>query len=58
MNWMAFNYGHDIVLPKSALGNKGKVNFLMYPQGETKDGRLDSLDLTNFKYKISSKLIA
>jgi transglutaminase-like putative cysteine protease len=58
MNWMAYNYGHDIVLPKSALGNKGKVNFLMYPQGETKDGRLDSLDPTNFTYKISSKLIA
>lgn len=58
MNWMAYNYGHDIVLPKSALGAKGKINFLMYPQGETKDGRLDSLDPANFKYKISSKLIA
>jgi hypothetical protein len=58
MNWMAYNYGHDIVLPNSALGNKGKINFLMYPQAETKEGRLDSLDPANFSYKISSKLLA
>ena len=58
MNWMAYNYGHDIVLPNSALGNKGKINFLMYPQAETKERRLDSLDPANFSYKISSKLLA
>ena len=29
--------------------------FLMYPQAETSDGRLDSLDADNFKYEITSK---
>jgi transglutaminase-like putative cysteine protease len=57
MNWMAYNYGHDIILPGSKLGAKGKISFLMYPQAETKEGRLDSLDPANFKYKITSKLI-
>lgn len=52
MNWMAFNFGHDVALPGSA----GKpVPFLMYPQGETADGRLDSLDADAFKYEITSK---
>jgi hypothetical protein len=27
----------------------------MYPQAETSDGRLDSLDADNFKYEITSK---
>ena len=57
MNWMAYNYGHDIALPGSKLGKNGKVSFLMYPQGETKSGRLDALDPVNFKYKITSKPI-
>ena len=57
MNWMPYNYGHDIALPGSKLGGKGKIPFLMYPQGETKEGRLDSLDPVNFKYKITSKRI-
>jgi transglutaminase-like putative cysteine protease len=52
MNWMAFNFGHDVALP----GSSGKpVPFLMYPQGETADGRLDSLDADAFKYEITSK---
>jgi len=52
MNWMAFNFGHDIALP----GSTGKpVPFLMYPQAETADGRLDSLDADAFKYDITSK---
>ncbi|MBT8535730.1 transglutaminase domain-containing protein [Polynucleobacter paneuropaeus] len=58
MNWMPYNYGHDIALLGSKLGSRGKIPFLMYPQGETKEGRLDSLDPVNFKYKITSKLIA
>lgn len=57
MNWLAYNYGHDIVLPGSKLGSNGKIGFLMYPQAETKMGRLDSLDPANFQYKITSKLI-
>jgi hypothetical protein len=52
MNWMAFNFGHDVALPGSA----GKpVPFLMYPQAETADARLDPLDADAFKYEITSK---
>lgn len=52
MNWMAFNFAHDVVLP----GSKGApVAFLMYPQAETTEGRLDCLDADAFKYEISSK---
>jgi hypothetical protein len=29
----------------------------MYPQAETSDGRIDSLDQDNFKYEISSREI-
>jgi hypothetical protein len=31
------------------------VAFLMYPQGETGEGRKDSLDPDAFKYKITSR---
>ena len=55
MNWLAYNYAHDLALPKSP---GGKVGFLMYPQSETAEGRLDSLDPDNFKYTISAKEIA
>jgi len=55
MNWMAYNFAHDVALPGSA----GKpIGFLMYPQAETKEGRLDSLDPDAFKYEITSKEIA
>jgi transglutaminase-like putative cysteine protease len=52
MNWLAYNYAHDVALPGSA---RGKVPFLMYPQSETAEGRLDSLDPDNFKYTISAR---
>ena len=52
MNWLAYNYAHDLALPGSS---RGKVGFLMYPQSETAEGRLDSLDPDNFKYTISAK---
>ena len=55
MNWMAYNFGHDVALPGSS---GAPVNFLMYPQAETTDGRLDCLDADNFKYEITSKEIA
>jgi transglutaminase-like putative cysteine protease len=52
MNWMAYNFAHDVALP----GSSGPpVGFLMYPQAETTEGRLDSLDADNFKYEITSK---
>ena len=57
MNWMAYNYDHDIALPGSKLGSKGDIPFLMYPQAENTEGRFDSLDPDNFKYKITSKRI-
>jgi transglutaminase-like putative cysteine protease len=51
-NWLAYNFAHDIALPGS---NGPKLAFLMYPQGETGDTRLDSLDADDFKYTIKSK---
>lgn len=52
MNWMAFNFGHELALPGST---GAPVNFLMYPQAESADGRLDCLDPDNFKYEIKAK---
>jgi transglutaminase-like putative cysteine protease len=52
MNWMAYNFGHDVALPGSA---GAAVGFLMYPQAETAEGRLDCLDADNFKYEITSR---
>jgi transglutaminase-like putative cysteine protease len=54
MNWMAYNFGHDVALPGSS---GAPLNFLMYPQAESADGRLDCLDPDNFKYEIASKEI-
>jgi transglutaminase-like putative cysteine protease len=51
-NWLAYNFAHDIALPGS---NRPKIAFLMYPQGETGNTRLDSLDADDFKYTITSK---
>jgi len=54
MNWMAYNYAHDVALP----GSNGKpLGFLMYPQAETADGRLDCLNPDKFKYEITSREI-
>ncbi|HEX4439089.1 MAG TPA: transglutaminase-like domain-containing protein [Thermoanaerobaculia bacterium] len=51
MNWMAFNHGADVALP----GSSGKpLNYFMYPQAETSEGRIDPLDADNFKYEITS----
>ena len=54
MNWMAYNLAHDVALPGSS---GAPVGFLMYPQAETADGRLDCLDPDKFKYEITSKEI-
>jgi transglutaminase-like putative cysteine protease len=54
MNWIAYNFAHDVALPNST---KGQVAFFMYPQAETDEGRLDSLDPDSFKYEITSKEI-
>ena len=52
MNWMAFNYAHDVELPGSA---HPPVVYFMYPQAETSEGRVDPFDPDNFKYEISVK---
>jgi transglutaminase-like putative cysteine protease len=52
MNWMAYNFAHDVALPGSA---GAPVGFLMYPQAETADGRLDSLDPESFQYEVTSR---
>jgi transglutaminase-like putative cysteine protease len=54
MNWMAYNFAHDVALPGSA---GAPVGFLMHPQAETAEGRLDSLDPDSFKYEITSREI-
>ncbi len=55
MNWMAYNFAHDVALPESS---GAPVAFFMYPQAETTDGRLDCLDPDGFKYEITSREIA
>ncbi len=52
MNWIAYNHGHDVALPGSS---RGAIPFLMYPNGETADGRLDSLDPASFRYQIHAQ---
>jgi len=55
MNWLAYNYGHDVRLLNSA---GAPVPFLMYPQAETAEGRKDSLDPASFKYQITSREVS
>ena len=55
MNWLAYNTAHDVPLPGS---RKVTVPFLMYPQGETASGMLDSLDPAAFNYQITSREIS
>ncbi|HKB13923.1 MAG TPA: transglutaminase-like domain-containing protein [Vicinamibacterales bacterium] len=55
MNWIAYNFAHDVTLPGST---RGPLPYFMYPQGETGKGRLDSLDADNFKYTITVKEIS
>src|SRR5579863_724251 len=54
MNWIAYNFAHDVALP----GSKGApVGFFMYPQAETDGGRIDPLDPDNFHYSIEAREI-
>lgn len=50
-NWLPYNFAHDVALPYS---DGPKIPFLMYPQGETAEGRLDSLDPRSFRYTLTS----
>jgi transglutaminase-like putative cysteine protease len=55
MNWVAYNFAHDVALPGSA---GAPIGFLMYPQAETSGGRLDCLAPDAFKYEITSSEIS
>jgi transglutaminase-like putative cysteine protease len=55
MNWIAYNYGHDVALPGSA---KDPLVYFMYPQAETAEGRVDPFDPDNFKYEITVKEVS
>jgi transglutaminase-like putative cysteine protease len=55
MNWMAYNYAHDVALPGSA---KQPLVYFMYPQSETAEGRVDPFDPDNFRYEITVKEIS
>jgi transglutaminase-like putative cysteine protease len=50
MNWIAYNYGHDVTLRGS---DRPPLGYFMYPQGETSNGRIDSLDPEHFAYSIT-----
>jgi transglutaminase-like putative cysteine protease len=54
MNWMAYNFGHDVLLTGSG---GAALPFLMYVQAETGGQRLDCLDPDNFRYEITSREI-
>jgi transglutaminase-like putative cysteine protease len=52
MNYLAFNYAHDVKLP----GSEGQsIAFFMYPQAESGGERRDSLDPESFRYKMTSR---
>ncbi|HEV8712319.1 MAG TPA: SPFH domain-containing protein [Candidatus Binatia bacterium] len=54
MNWLPYNYAHDVRLPHAT---GPELGFLMYPQTETAKGRKDSLDAKHFTYTITAKEI-
>jgi transglutaminase-like putative cysteine protease len=52
MNWIAYNYGHDVALP----GSDGPpIGFLMYPQAEAGGEMRDCLSADTFQYAITSR---
>jgi transglutaminase-like putative cysteine protease len=54
-NWLAYNFAHDVELA----GSTGqKVAFLMYPQAECANARLDCLDPDMFRYTITAQELA
>jgi transglutaminase-like putative cysteine protease len=55
MNWLAYNFAHDVKLPGSSAA---PVGFLMYPQAEVAGRLIDSLDPDAFTYTITAKEVA
>jgi transglutaminase-like putative cysteine protease len=54
MNWIAYNFAHDVVLRGST---RKPLPYFMYPEGETAEGPLDSLEPDHFKYTITVREI-
>ncbi len=54
MNWVVYNGEQEVRLPGSRLS---PLRFLMYPQAEISDGRLDCLDPDSFRYSITAREI-
>ena len=52
MNWIAYNFAQDVSLRGSS---RGPLGFFMYPEGETANGAIDSLDPEHFKYSIVAR---
>lgn len=52
MNWIAYNFAHDVALPGSS---EAPLPFLMYPQAEAAGRRVDPLDPDNFRYEITAR---
>ncbi|HEY2906873.1 MAG TPA: transglutaminase family protein [Vicinamibacterales bacterium] len=55
MNWVAYNFASNVTLPGSS---RKPIGFLMYPQAETANGPLDSLNPDAFRYQITAREIA
>jgi len=53
-NWMAYNFAHDVALPGSS---SKPLGYLMYPQAETAEGRVDCPDPDHFRYEIAAREI-
>lgn len=52
-NWVAFNTAADVALPGALSGPA--LPFLMYPQGETPEGRFNELDAKGFAYEMTAQ---
>ncbi|MGH8709684.1 MAG: transglutaminase-like domain-containing protein [Burkholderiales bacterium] len=52
MNWLAYNTGHDIALPRSS---GPKLAYLMYINAETGGERRDQLDPDSVRYSITAR---
>jgi len=48
--WMTYNTAQDLVLPGST---RGALAYVLHPQGETGQRRVDSLDAAAFRYEIA-----
>jgi transglutaminase-like putative cysteine protease len=55
MNWMAYNFAHDVSLPGA---HAAPIGFLMYPHAEVGGEQVDSLDPDGFRYEIISREIS